>query len=88
VTSIVARKGDVTIDDRTGPTTLAQGQQTTVDESQKQKKKRRRNEGAVAPASRVILDSPWAIGADAAAVAGLTTWVLIQGGAPVSPMKP
>jgi hypothetical protein len=85
---IVARKGDVTIDDGTGPTTLAQGQQTTVDESQKQKKKKRRNEGAVAPAGGGILDSPWAIGAGAAAVAGLTTWVLVQGGQPVSPTKP
>jgi hypothetical protein len=86
---IVARKGDVTIDDGTGSTTLAQGQQTTVDESETQKgKKKKRTGGAVAPASGGILDSPWAIGAGAAAVAGLTTWVLIQGDEPVSPTKP
>jgi hypothetical protein len=87
---IVARKGDLTIDDGNGPTNLAQGQQTTVDESdsQKNKKKKKRAGAAVPAGTNGILDNTLVIGAGAAAVAGLTTWVLLQGGAPVSPVKP
>ncbi len=72
---IAARKGDLTIDDGTGTTTLAQGQQTTV-------------AGGAAPgATGGILDSKVVIGIGLAAVAGVTTWVLVQGGEPVSPVK-
>ena len=39
---VVARKGDLTVDDGTGTTTLAQGQQTTRDESEQQKRRRKR----------------------------------------------
>jgi hypothetical protein len=88
---IVARKGDLTIDDGTETTNLAQGQQTTRDESESQKnnKKKKKRTGAAVPAgTQGILDSPWAIGAGAAAVGGLTTWVLLEGGKPVSPVKP
>jgi len=88
---IAARKGDLTIDDGTGTTTLAQGQQTTVDESQKQKKKKRNGAGgaggAAPGATGGILDSKVVIGIGLAAVAGVTTWVLVQGGEPVSPVK-
>jgi len=88
---IAARKGDLTIDDGTGTTTLAQGQQTTVDESQKQKKKKRNGPdgagGAALGATGGILDSKVVIGIGLAAVAGVTTWVLVQGGEPVSPVK-
>jgi hypothetical protein len=86
---IVARKGDLTVDDGTGTTTLAQGQQTTRDESEQQKKKKKKRVGAAAPAGAGgILDSPIAIGAGAAAIVGVTTWVLLQGSNPVSPAKP
>lgn len=84
---ILARKGDLTVDDGTGTTTLAQGQQTTVDEPKKKKKKRKAG-GAVPAAGGGILDSPLFIGTGVAAVAGITTWVLLQGGTPVSPTTP
>jgi hypothetical protein len=91
---IAARKGDLTINDRAGVTLLAQGQETTRDESQPQqapdeekKKKRRKAGGAVPVASGGVLDSPVAIGIGAAAIAGVTTWVLIEGDEPVSPIR-
>ena len=88
---IAARKGDLTIRDDTGTSTLAQGQQTTRDDSQpptdEKKKKKRRGAGA-APATGVgPLDSPWAIGIGGAAIAGATAWVLIQGEEPTSAFK-
>jgi hypothetical protein len=86
---IMARKGDVTISDATGSNTLPQGEQTTRDESQDQKKKKdKRRAGAVAAGQGGILDSPWAVGIGAAGIAGLTTWVLLQDGDPMSPTAP
>ena len=88
---IAARKGDLTISDDTGTTSLAQGQQTTRDDSQsqedKKKKKRRGAAGTPAAAKGGILSSPWAIGIGAGAVAGATAWVLIRGDEPVSPSQ-
>ena len=91
---IAARKGDLTISDDTGTTTLAQGQQTTRDESQSQnddtnkKKKKKRAAGAVpGAAGGGILSSPWVIGIGGAAVAGGTAWILIRGDEPVSPSQ-
>jgi hypothetical protein len=88
---IAARKGDLTISDDTGTTTLAQGQQTTRDDSQQtdeqKKKKNRRVAAAEIPAWGAALDSPWAIGIGAGIVIGGTAWVLIQTGSPVSPSK-
>jgi len=86
---IVARKGDLTVDDGTQTTTLAQGQQTTRDSEREQdkKKKKRRTGGAVPGAAGGVLDSPLAIGIGGGVVVGLATWVLIQGGEPVSPKQ-
>jgi hypothetical protein len=91
---IEAQKGDLTVSDGTGTTTLAQGQQMTRDESSTQsqpgetKKKKKRKAGGAAPAAGGgALDSPLAIGIGIGAVAGLTTWVLLQGGEPVSPVR-
>jgi hypothetical protein len=88
---IAARKGDLTITDPAGTMLLAQGQETTRDESQPQpvpeKKKRKRAGGAVPGAGRGILDSPLAIGFGGAAIVGVTTWVLIQGDDAVSPIR-
>jgi len=89
---IAARKGDLTISDDQGTTTLAQGQQTTRDESQQQneekkKKKKRKEAGAAAAAKGGILDSPWAIGIGSGAVAGVAAWALIRGDEPASPSK-
>jgi hypothetical protein len=89
---VTAQKGDLTVSDGAGTTTLAQGQQTTREESQteqpeqsdKNKKRRRRAGGAIPGAGGGILDSPILIGIGFGAIAGLTTWVLIQGDKPVS----
>jgi hypothetical protein len=56
---IVARKGDLTLTDAQGTTTLAQGQETTRDETQdKGKKKRGQGPGAAPAAGGGILDFP------------------------------
>jgi hypothetical protein len=92
---IAARKGDLTISDDTGTTTLAQGQETTRDESQSQsqddnsKKKKKKKGAGAAPAAGggSILSSPWTIGIGGGVVVGATTWVLLQSSTPVSPSK-
>jgi hypothetical protein len=89
---IKAEKGDLTVKDDAGTTTLAQGQQTTREESEPQQnnknKKKRRAAGAAPGAAGGALDSPLAIGIGTGAVVGLTTWVLVKGDEPVSPVKP
>jgi hypothetical protein len=87
---IAARKGDLTIRDRTGTTTLAQGQETTRDESSATNRKRQG--GAAAPAARpgvigAALDSPVAVGIGAGAIVGLTIWVLSRSDDPESGSK-
>lgn len=86
---IAARKGDLTIRDSTGTTTLAQGQQTTRDESAPQESRRhRRREGGAAPGAKGgSLDSPAAIGIATGAVVGLGIWALVQGDDPASPSR-
>jgi hypothetical protein len=88
---IAARKGDLTISDDKGTTTLAQGQQTTREETQPEqdnKKKKKRAAGAAAPAAGGgALNSPVAIGIGGAAILGVTTWVLIKSDDPASPSK-
>jgi hypothetical protein len=89
---ITARKGDLSISDGNGTTTLAQGQETTREESSdpsdKKKKDKKRGTGAAPGAVGGVLDSPLAIGLGAAAVAGVTTWVLVKNDHPVSPSSP
>jgi hypothetical protein len=94
---IAARKGDLTIGDDTGTTTLPQGQQTTREESQSQddsqsqndnkKKKKRVAEGPAPAAAGGILNSPVAIGIGGGAILGATAWVLLQSEQPASPSK-
>lgn len=83
---IVARKGDLTVSDDAGKTTLPAGQETTREESQKGKK--RRQGGAAAAAHGGILDSKVAIIGGTGAIGGVTLWVLLQGDDPVSPDIP
>ena len=96
---IAARKGDLTINDDTGTTTLAQGQQTTREESQSQdnsqsqndSKKKKKKGAAAGPtpaaAGGGILSSPVAIGIGGGVVLGATAWVLLQGSPAASPSK-
>jgi hypothetical protein len=96
---IAARKGDLTISDESGTATLAQGEQTTredsasqkdQDQDQDKKKKKRRKGGAAAPAAAEggVFNSPIAVGIGGAAVLGGAIWVFAQGGEqPASPTK-
>jgi hypothetical protein len=96
---IAAQKGDLIISDVSGTTALAQGQQTTREESQSQgdsqsqngDKKKKKKGGADLPppgAAGGLLNSPVAIGIGAGIIAGGAIWVLIQSDNPVSPSKP
>lgn len=96
---IAARKGDVTITDGTETITLAQGQETTraeqTDDSAKdgkdkkdKKKNKKQQVGAAPAAGGGALNSSIAIGVGAAAIAGVSAWVLIQSSTPASPSAP
>src|SRR5271168_4552053 len=85
---IAAHKGDLTITDDSGTVTLAQGQETTRDEQSDQsdkKKDKKRAVGAAPAAGGGVLNSAIAIGVGAAAIGGVTAWVLLQSSNPVSP---
>jgi hypothetical protein len=86
---IIARKGDVKLIDANGTSTLAEGQETTRDEtSEKGKKKRDRGAGGAVPgATGGILDSPTAIGIGIGVVGGITAWSLLHDDEPVSPKR-
>jgi hypothetical protein len=92
---ILARKGDLTVDDGKQAVTLAQGQETTrydsnpdSDNNGKKKHNKKQQPGAVPAAGGGMLNSPWAVGAGGAAVLGITAWVLIKSDNPASPSKP
>jgi hypothetical protein len=98
---IAARKGDLLISDDTGSFTLPQGQETTRQESSdqvnngdsdkdhsKRKKNKRRAAGAAPAAGGGLLNSPIAVGAGAAAIAGVAVWVLVKSDNPASPSVP
>jgi len=89
---IAARKGDLKIDDGRETVLLAQGQETSRDETtpgtEQGKKSKKRGTAAPPAAAGGALNSPWAVGAGGAAVIGLTTWVLLQNSPPASPATP
>jgi hypothetical protein len=94
---IAARKGDLTISDGKETFTLAQGQETTRDETSSdndkdnkdgRKKNKKRAAGASPGASGGVFNSPVAIGIGAGAIIGVTTWVLVKNDNPASPTKP
>jgi hypothetical protein len=91
---IAARKGDLTISDQDGTTTLAQGQETTKDEeSSATSKKRKRNNkrtpntAAEPGEAGAILNHPVAIGIAGGAIGGLAIWTLIKNDDPLSPAR-
>lgn len=85
---ILASKGDLKIIDSKGTATLAEGQQTSRDETQSQESRRDRQRGGAIPAAKGgTLDSPVAIGIGFGAAAGLGIWALVQGDEPASPSK-
>ena len=89
---IAARKGDLSITDQDGTSTLPQGQETTKDESSPQSSKKGKRQagpvpGAAPGSAGAILDSPWVVGIGGGAIIGTTIWVLLQGGAAASPTQ-
>jgi hypothetical protein len=85
---IAANKGDVTVQDGKGTTTLSQGQQTTRDDTadpEKKKKKRRRAAGAAPAAGNGVLNSTGAIVGGVAVIGGVGLWLALQNEPPVSP---
>src|SRR5580692_7191174 len=88
---IAANKGDVTVQDDKGTTTVTQGQQTTRDDTadtDKKKKKHRKGTGAEPAAHGGIMSSPAAVYTGIGAVTGVGIWLLLQGSQPVSPACP
>jgi hypothetical protein len=84
---IIAQKGDVSVSDKTGTSTLSQGQQATRDESQQNAQKTKKG-GAIPAAGGSILDSKAAMLGGIGVAGALTGWVLSQGDNPVSPSAP
>jgi hypothetical protein len=87
VARIIARKGDLTLDDGKSVSTIPEGKEASKDDSDKDHK-RRGGAGAVPGAAGGMLDSPIAIGIGAAAIGGLAVWVFLPGDEPVSPKRP
>jgi hypothetical protein len=88
---IAANKGDVTVQDDKGTTTVSQGQQATRDDTSdtdKKKKKHRHGDGAATAATGGIMSSTPVVIGGLAAIGGVTVWVLTRPGAPISPSCP
>jgi len=95
---IAANKGGLTIFDGSQTTTLAQGQETTrqetsdttVDSNGKPVKKKNKKEagGAVPGATGGILSSPYAVAGGSVAVGVIAVWVLTRPSNPASPAVP
>lgn len=88
---IAANKGDLTVQDDKGTTTVAQGQQTTRDDTndaQKKKKRRRRAAGAETAAHGGIMSSAPVVYGGLAAAGGAAIWIWTRSEPPVSPSCP
>jgi len=88
---IAANKGDVTVQDDKGTTTVAQGTQTTRDDTndtEKKKKKRRRGSGAETAAHGGIMSSAPVVYGGLAAAGGAAIWIWTRSEPPVSPSCP
>ena len=84
---IAARKGNLTISDNSGTTTLAEGQQTTRDDSQSNHGKRTAPAAATS-AVGAVFDSPITIGIGGGIVIGGAIWLATRNDDPLSPAKP
>jgi hypothetical protein len=86
---IAANKGDVTVQDDQGTTTVSQGQQTTRDDTANpDKKKKKKRKGAAAAGTGGIMSSQWAVVGGVAVIGGGLTWILLQNSPPASPSCP
>jgi hypothetical protein len=88
---IAASKGDLTVQDDKGTTTVAQGEQTTRDDTantERKKKKRRKGTGAATAATGGIMSSTPVVIGGLAAVGGVAVWVWSRSEPPMSPSCP
>lgn len=88
---IAANKGDLTVQDDQGTTTVTQGQQTTRDDTsdtEKKKKKRRHGTGAAPAAGGGIMSSPYVVYGGLGVAGAVGLWVWLQSEPPVSPACP
>jgi hypothetical protein len=87
---IAANKGDLTVQDDKGTTTVAQGQQTTRDDTTdtEKKKKKRRKPGAAPAANGGIMSSAPVVYGGLAVVGGGAIWIWTREEGPVSPSCP
>jgi len=88
---IAANKGDVTVQDDKGTTTVTQGQQTTRDDTkdtEKKKKKRRKAAGAAPAAGGGIMSSTPVVYGGLVAIGGAAIWIWTREPSPVSPACP
>src|SRR6202795_3112712 len=88
---IAANKGDLTIQDDKGTTTISQGQQTTRDDTsdtEKKKKKRRNGAGAAPAAGGGIMSSPYAVYGGIGVAGGVGICVVLRNEPPLSPSCP
>jgi hypothetical protein len=87
---IAANKGDLTIQDDKGTTTISQGQETTRDDqgNTEKKKRRRHGSGAATAAGGGILSSTPAVYGGLAAAGGVGVWLLLRNEPPLSPACP
>lgn len=87
---IAANKGDLTVQDDQGTTTVTQGQQTTRDDTndKEKKKKKKRRSGAATAAQGSILSSKYAVYGGLGVVGGVGLWVWLQSEPPISASCP
>jgi len=88
---IAANKGDLTVQDDKGTTTVSQGQQTTRDDTadtEKKKKRRRRGDGAATAAGGGIMSSTPVIYGGLAVAGGVGVWLLLRDEPPMSAKCP
>jgi len=83
---IAANKGDLIVQDDKGTTIVAQGQQTTRDDTVDSEKKKKPGRRVPAPpATGGIMSSKPAIGVGLVVVAGIGIWIGLQDEPPISP---
>jgi hypothetical protein len=88
--TVMAAKGDITLEDHQESKTIKEGEQATRDDGCEvaAKKNPKRRPGAGAAAGGGILSTSAALYTGIGIVGGITTWVLLRDDDPISPKCP